>query len=73
MSEKYVIWSNEHRAWWAPEEFGYVRSLTHAGRYSRTRALEICRRALLGSPEGVPNEIMVREDDMSDMHGGPAQ
>ena len=31
---KYVIWSFEHQAWWAPEERGYVTDLALAGRYT---------------------------------------
>ena len=31
---KYVIWSFEHDAWWAPNSQGYVRDLEQAGRYN---------------------------------------
>lgn len=41
----YVIWSNEHRCWWAANERGYRSSLADAGRYSREHALRICRGA----------------------------
>ena len=43
--EPYVIWSNEHKCWWAANERGYHRNLTYAGRYSREHALKICVRA----------------------------
>lgn len=63
----YLIWSNEHRAWWAPHERGYTVSLVMAGRYTRIRALEICRQANhaidFGEP---PNEVPVLETDMLD-------
>lgn len=38
----YVIWSNEHTAWWAPNECGYRSRLSDAGRYDREEALRIC-------------------------------
>lgn len=41
-SSEYVIWSNEHRAWWAPDKRGYRAKLADAGRYSREDALAIC-------------------------------
>jgi hypothetical protein len=44
-AEPYVIWSNEHRCWWAAGERGYRRSLADAGRYGRDHALKICARA----------------------------
>jgi len=41
----YLVWSNEHAAWWAPGGRGYT-TLTHmAGRYSKEQADEICRQA----------------------------
>lgn len=38
----WVIWSEEHGAWWAPGEQGYTRFLTSAGRYTRAEAFRIC-------------------------------
>lgn len=38
----YVIWSNEHRCWWAPKRRGYTRYLGAAGRYTVEEANEIC-------------------------------
>lgn len=65
MSEKYLIWSNEHRAWWAPFERGYVPRVFDAGRYSRDRALEICRNAI-GTAMHIRMlaELPVREADL---------
>ncbi len=31
---EYLIWSNEHGAWWAPGECGYTTVYEAAGRYS---------------------------------------
>lgn len=58
MSE-YLIWSNEHHAWWGPERSGYGRRIDDAGRYTRKEALAICRGARGGrrynrSPSEVP-------------------
>lgn len=44
----YLIWSNEHRAWWGPGRRGYVKRIADAGRYSESAALEICTNALPG-------------------------
>ena len=43
--DEYLIWSEEHGAWWAPYERGYTRSMKAAGRYSRERALAIAASA----------------------------
>ncbi len=67
----FVIRSNEHRAWWKPNERGYTSSLELAGCYSRSRAMEICYTAgptSLRLPRSrdngfVPAEIMMRLDD----------
>lgn len=57
----WLIWSNEHRAWWAPRECGYVHRREDAGRYSLERAREICRQANAYLP-GTPNETMVADE-----------
>jgi hypothetical protein len=41
MSGWFVIWSEEHSAWWAPGERDYTNSLRRAGRYTEARAKEI--------------------------------
>jgi hypothetical protein len=67
----YLIWSNEHRGWWGPDERGYVRRLGDAGRYSRADALRICRNAL-GSATGVGMfaELPVRLEDVGEFLRG---
>lgn len=58
----YLIWSNEHRAWWKPDSRGYTVSLERAGRYSRAEALEICNGANCGWDEDSnPNELPIAE------------
>jgi hypothetical protein len=34
----FLIWSEEHGAWWAPASRGYTRSMKRAGRYSKDEA-----------------------------------
>lgn len=51
----WLIWSEEHGAWWAPGEHGYTRSIVEAGRYSEDRAKEIVARA--NYPLGTFHEI----------------
>lgn len=64
MNEKYLIWSNEHRAWWRPNNAGYTKQLEAAGRYSREDAIRQSAfgRDGWGSRE-IPAEIPVREAD----------
>lgn len=61
----WLIWSNEHGAWWRPNSAGYTTFLGGAGRYSEQEAIDICRTARNGfTVEGVPTEIPVREIDV---------
>jgi hypothetical protein len=56
----YLIWSNEHGRWWAPDRRGYTAIIGEAGRYSEAEAREICARANQYRPEGAePHEGMV--------------
>ena len=55
----YVVWSNEHSAWWGANRSGYYTHLSAAGRYSRDEAIRICRGARGGrefnqNPSEVP-------------------
>jgi len=42
MTAQYVVWSNEHSAWWGPRRSGYYTHLSAAGRYDRNEAIRIC-------------------------------
>jgi hypothetical protein len=57
----YLIWSNEHGAWWGPGEHGYVHDVAEAGRYTVKRAEAIVANANRGGPgpDGEPHEVMV--------------
>lgn len=60
----YVIWSNEHRAWWGPGERGYVERLADAGCYPRSRAVEIAKHAQDGrARRDPPPEIALPYSD----------
>lgn len=62
--DSYLVWSNEHRAWWRPGHQGYTPNYKDAGRYSRKEALTICQMANVAiSPGHAPNEVPVREAD----------
>ena len=68
MSDTYLVWSNEHRAWRKPGGYGYSTGLDGAGRFSRERAIEICRDALMTAAHiGIISEIPVRLDDIADV------
>lgn len=43
--QRYLIWSEEHGAWWCPRRGGYTRSLIEAGRYSEIEARKIVESA----------------------------
>lgn len=56
----YVIWSNEHQAWWKPSGLGYTPYFDQAGRFSRANALQIAADARGGwSPGKPPPEIAI--------------
>jgi hypothetical protein len=59
----YVIWSEQHGAWWCPNKRGYTRQLTAAGRYSKAAAEEIVTEAnrYVYFPERTWNEIAIRD------------
>lgn len=66
-SSEYVVWSNEHSAWWGPDHRGYYSHLSAAGRYSRDEALRICVSARGGrrfneNPSEVP--ILLADADI---------
>ena len=61
----YLIWSNEHKAWWCPDRLGYTPHLINSGRYTREEAIVICRKAMYGWTAGEPfPELPIKEDDL---------
>lgn len=60
---EFLIWSEEHGRWWAPNEWGYSNSIREAGRFTEARAKAIVEGANYGGtfheiaipvPEGIP-------------------
>lgn len=72
----YLIWSNEHRAWWRPQRQGYTSSIHEAGQYTRENAFKICKNANYEHffderCVATPNEIAVWRDDALESLGLP--
>lgn len=63
---EYVIWSEEHSAWWAPNQNGYTRWLKQAGRYSLAEAQEIVFRANQYLGKDVLNEVYLPDPLLPD-------
>ena len=71
LEDQYLVWSNEHRRWWAPGHVGYVQRVGEAGRYTRDQALAICRNALgTAGGMGIFAELPVRLRDVEDFVRG---
>lgn len=66
----YLVWSNEHSAWWGPNRCGYTRVIASAGRYSRAEALTIAgtRDGGWHVSKGNPDEIAIPEQDAIDQY-----
>lgn len=64
--EQYLVWSNEHRAWWRPNSAGYTRDVRQAGRYDRATAIEISGSARRGwtDPMRLPDELPINIQDL---------
>jgi hypothetical protein len=60
---KYLIWSNEHRLWWRPDERGYCSLVKDAGRYSRADAIWISGMHDGWGPNGDKPEMPILEAD----------
>lgn len=67
---KYLVWSNEHRAWWGKDHCGYTRIIANAGRYDRDEALKIAgtRDGGWRLNKGNPDEIAIPEQDAIDQY-----
>jgi hypothetical protein len=42
---RYLIWSEEHQAWWLANKHGYTRSIFEAGHFSQPEVAEIVQKA----------------------------
>jgi hypothetical protein len=56
----WIVWSNEHNAWWKPSKRGYTNARHEAGRYSFEEACQIVHDANLYCGN-TPNEAVVRD------------
>jgi hypothetical protein len=54
----FLIWSNEHGAWWGPNGCGYTKRREEAGRYVLFEALRIVFSANRYIRGETPNELM---------------
>lgn len=61
LRQGWLIWSNEHAAWWNPERLGYTQRIEKAGRYSLEEA-ETC--AEMRSPAAIPPEVVVPSPEL---------
>jgi hypothetical protein len=55
---EWLVWSNEHHAWWGPNAAGYYKDARGAGIHTKAEAEECCERR--SKEEGKPPpEVMV--------------
>ena len=45
LGDAWLVWSNEHNAWWRPKSRGYTDDIRAAGIYTHARAHEIVEQA----------------------------
>ena len=61
----YLVWSNEHHAWWRHKSQGYARNILEAGRYTRAEAVDIADKSRDGwEVDRRPDEIAVAIADL---------
>ena len=57
--EVWVIWSNEHNAYWKPNEIGYTTDIDEAGRYTHDEATKHCKTFPKLDGNNLPPEVMM--------------
>lgn len=62
-SKEWLIWSNEHRAWWGPARCGYPDDVDVAGRYTLAEARAICHSRHWADGR-TPPETMIHIDEI---------
>lgn len=61
---KWLVWSNEHRAYWGPGHSGYVEKRSEAGRYTYEEAVKIVYGAnRYRKDEDFPFEAMILDEE----------
>ena len=63
----WLVWSNEHGAWWGPGGCGYTRIIERAGRYGIKEADQICNDANEYLPKGKTHEVRVLSPEGADI------
>lgn len=59
---EWLVWSNEHRAWWRPERCGYTSDVGGAGLYTEEEADECCEsRSKIAGEEAPEIKVHIRE------------
>lgn len=59
-TDQWLIWSNKHSLWWAPDEQGYTPTIEKAGRYTLEQACAIVTRTNGRLPAGaIPSVTMI--------------
>lgn len=66
MTYAYLVWSNQHRAWWRPNSAGYTRDVRAAGWYARDEAIDIAGQSRdgWGDPSKPPDELAIAISDL---------
>lgn len=57
----WLVWSNEHAAWWGPNQCDYSSTIENAGRYTLEEAIHISQMRSLtakGRESGNPSELI---------------
>lgn len=59
--EPYLVWSNQHRAWWRANSRGYTNDVRSAGLYDREEAISISGQGRDGwlEPKKAPDELAI--------------
>lgn len=58
MDKRWIVWSNEHGAWWRPNWNGYTQDVHQAGRYDDAELDSILKTANSYIKDGdPPNEV----------------
>ena len=69
-TERYLIWSFEHRAWWGRGRVGYTTATHRAGIYTAEEANEICNEANRNAIEDfmvpAPSQSQIEADMAAD-------
>lgn len=68
-SKVWLVWSNEHNAYWGTNKCGYTQNAMKAGRYTAREAKSICKNANIAVDKNkdLPNEIITPSPEVLDI------